>query len=77
MPSYRLALPSRVPPLGGKRALTPELRSITTPEIAIENIAFTPEVIDQGESLDNYSFKAVYRVQIILIFIVSIMLILC
>ena len=66
-----------MPPLGGKRALTPELRSITTPEIAIENIAFTPEVIDQGESPDNYSFKAVYRVHIRLIFLVSVMLILC
>ena len=77
VPSSRLALPSRVPPLGGKRALTPELRSITTQEIAIENIAFTPEVIDLGESLNNYSFKAVYRVEIILIFLVSVMLILC
>ncbi|PFX25973.1 Mitogen-activated protein kinase kinase kinase 19 [Stylophora pistillata] len=46
VPSSRLAVPSRVPPLGGKRALTPELRSITTSEMTKENIAFTPEIID-------------------------------
>ena len=44
----RLALPSRVPPLGGKRVLTPELRSTITPELAQENISFVPEVVDLG-----------------------------
>ena len=58
VPSSRLALPSRVPPLGGKRALTPELRSIATPEMVIENMTLTPEVIDLGESLHKCSFKA-------------------
>ncbi|KAL9978253.1 hypothetical protein ACROYT_G015751 [Oculina patagonica] len=42
----RLALPSRVPPLGGKRVLTPELRSTITPELAQENISFVPDIVD-------------------------------
>lgn len=47
--SSGLALPSRVPPLGGRRVLTPELRSVTTPEqLARENIPFVPEVVDLG-----------------------------
>ena len=45
----RLAFPSRVPPLEGRIALTPELRSVTTPEqLATENVPLVPNVIDLG-----------------------------
>lgn len=48
VPSTRMALPSRVPPLGVNRVLTPELRSVPSPEIARESIPVTPEVVDLG-----------------------------
>ena len=48
VPSTRMALPSRVPPLSVNRVLTPELRSVPTPEIARESIPVTPEVVDLG-----------------------------
>lgn len=58
----RLALPSRVPPLGGaRRVLTPELRSVTTPDKLVkENIQFGPEIVDIG-TYDRhlYSFNEV------------------
>lgn len=46
VPSSRVALPSRVPPLGVNRVLTPELRSITSPEIMQESLSVAPEVVD-------------------------------
>ena len=46
----RLALPLRVPPLEGRKVLTPELRSVTTPEQLVkENIPFAPEIVDLGK----------------------------
>lgn len=43
----RLAFPSRVPPLEGRTALTPELRSVTTPEQLVnENVPLVPNVVD-------------------------------
>ena len=56
-----LALPSRVPPLGGRRVLTPELRSVTTPEKLVkENIPFAPEIVDIGTyGRHSYSFNVV------------------
>lgn len=45
----RLAFPSRVQPLEGRNVLTPELRSVTTPEQLVrENVPLAPTVVDLG-----------------------------
>ena len=51
----RLAFPSRVPPLEGRTALTPELRSVTTPEQLVnENVPLTPNVVDLGTYVNEH-----------------------
>ena len=45
----RVAFPSRVAPLEGARVLTPELRSVITPEQLVkENVPLAPKVVDLG-----------------------------
>ena len=56
VPSPRVAVPSRVPPLGVNRVLTPELRSITSPDIAQPILPVAADVVDLG-TYANTSFS--------------------
>lgn len=49
VPNTRTALPSRVPPLGVNRVLTPELRSVPSLDVTQERISVTPQIVDLGK----------------------------
>lgn len=57
VPSPRVAVPSRVPPLGVNRVLTPELRSVTSPDIAQPILPVAADVVDLG-TYENSSCSA-------------------
>ncbi|XP_068724572.1 uncharacterized protein [Montipora capricornis] len=46
VPSNKTALPSRVPPLAVNRVITPELRSVPTPEVLQDRIPLASTVVD-------------------------------
>lgn len=59
-----MAVPSRVPPLGVNRVLTPELRSITSPDIAQPILPVAADVVDLG-TYENSSYSVYLHVLVL------------
>ena len=57
-----------MPPLEGRKVLTPELRSVTTPEQLVkENIPFAPEIVDLGKYDCEFSVRDLNSVQYLIL----------